>query len=157
MTIQKLFNHKPRTIDVEVPLWAELRKKFSTVSDAVKQERNLKIKLYGEKYLLSEVWTHNGKRYTGFHTLDEDGQIVPYTGVNLDEYEWHALTQNAGNINDVLFNGPEVHPAEEKFVKKKVGDVLMFRGVWQIEGDDLEEPSVPFFTEKGSLKTTTIF
>ena len=38
--------------------------------------------------LFSSIWSRNNVRYSGIHHLNASGEIIPKTGINLDNYKW---------------------------------------------------------------------
>ena len=47
-------------------------------------------------------------RYSGIHELDSSSDIIPKTGVNLDNYEWNTLMRKVDDINLALFGNQGV-------------------------------------------------
>ena len=85
-------------------------------------------------------------RYSGIHELDSSSDIIPKTGVNLDNYEWNTLMRKVDDINLALFGNQGV---KGKKRNAPVNSVQMWSYTWSVNGKKIEQkPNVEFFSEE---------
>ena len=68
-------------------VWAEATLDFEPWKEVFKSDKAVKSFVYGDYYFVSSIWSKNNVRYSGIHRLNDRGEIIPKTGLNLDNYE----------------------------------------------------------------------
>ena len=78
---------------------------FKDLRESYVDVKPLKKKVVDDYYLVSSVWERNNIRYSGIHRLNDKGDIIPQTGLNMDNYEWNNIMEKAEEINFALYGG----------------------------------------------------
>ena len=85
-------------------------------------------------------------RYSGIHRLNDREEIIPKTGLNLDNYEWVNLMKKVGEINIALYC-----PKGKKGEKRRVSpnEVQMWSYIYLLNGEEVktEEPALSYYSE----------
>ena len=78
----------PKSAEYDTTVWAEATLQFNDWKEFFQNDRPTKRAVYKDYYFVSSIWARNNVRYSGIHRLNTLGEIIPKTGVNLDNYEW---------------------------------------------------------------------
>ena len=85
-------------------------------------------------------------RYSGIHCLNDRGEIIPKTGLNLDNYEWVNVMKKVEEINIALY-GPQGKKGENRCASPN--EVRMWSYVYLLNGEEMktEEPALSYYSE----------
>ena len=85
-------------------------------------------------------------RYSGIHRLNDREEIIPKTGLNLDNYEWVNLMKKVEEINIALY-GPQGKKGEKRCVSPN--EVRMWSYIYLLNGEEVktEEPALSYYSE----------
>ena len=85
-------------------------------------------------------------RYSGIHRLNDRGEIIPKTGLNLDNYEWVNEMKKVEEINIALY-GPQGKKGEKR--RASPNEVTMWSYVYLLNGEEVktEEPALSYYSE----------
>ena len=70
------------------------------INQRVKQRTEEKFHLHTNQYVL--VSNYRGHTYVGYHRLDENGQVIPDKGINLNVDEWIAFKKHFPTLRAAL-------------------------------------------------------
>ena len=68
----------------------------------LESNKSAKYLVHRDFYFVSSIWDKNNRRYSGIHQLNDLGQIILKTGINLENFEWINVMKRANEINDTL-------------------------------------------------------
>lgn len=97
-------------------------------------------------YFVSSIWDQNGIRYSGIHQLNGNSDIIPRTGVNLDNYEWCNVMKKAEDINVALYGKQAMKGTKREAPEN---EIQMFSWSWLLNGNEVKDVpyKMDFFTE----------
>lgn len=128
----------PKKAVYNTTVWAEINLLFDELRESFKGDKPLKRKVIDDMYLVSSIWEKNGVRYSGVHKLNKLGDIIPGTGINLDNYEWNNVMRRAEEI-DILLYGEQARKGLKRRSPDCEVEVWSYR--WVLNGEEL--PVVP--------------
>ena len=117
--------------------WAEATLQFDAWKEILESENKAKMFVHDNFYFVSSIWEKNNMRYSGIHRMNERGEIIHGSGVNLDNYEWKALMLCKDDINDALFGRQEI-----RGVKKGRDEVEVWTLKWFKNGEEVDTEAV---------------
>ena len=127
-------------------VWAEATLDFEQWKEVFKSVKAVKGFVYSDYYFMSSIWSKNNVRYSGIHRLNDRGEIIPKTGLNLDNYEWVNVMKKVEEINIALY-GPSGKKGEKRRVSPN--EVRMWSYVYLLNGEEVktEEPALSYYSE----------
>ena len=146
-------------------VWAEATLQFDEWKECFKDDKPVKRLVHGDYYFISSIWDRNQVRYSGIHCLNAKGEIVPRTGLNLDNYEWINVMKKVEEINVALY-GAQAAKGE----KRNPSDIQVWSyncyvngEIFEVDGDEMQyfreadakregEAQRPELTKKMKLK-----
>lgn len=90
-------------MEYDVSVWAEAVVHFNKWKESFQTTEAVTDPLVGVIYFVSSIWEKNKYRYSGIHELNERGEIIPNTGINLDNYEWAQIMENVSEIDAAIY------------------------------------------------------
>ena len=127
-------------------VWAEATLDFEEWKDVFNSDKAVKSFLYSDYYFVSSIWSKNNVRYSGIHHLNDHGEIIPKTGLNLDNYKWVNVMKKVEEINIALY-GPQGKKGEKR--RGSPNEVRMWSYVYFLNGEEVktEEPALSYYSE----------
>ena len=127
-------------------MWAEATLDFEKWKEVFKSDKAVKSFVYGDYYFVSSIWSKNNMRYSGIHHLNDRGEIIPKTGLNLDNYEWVNVTKKVEELNIALY-GPQGKKGEKRHVSPN--EIRIWSYVYFLNGEEVktEEPALSYYLE----------
>ena len=127
-------------------MWAEATFDFEKWKEVFKSDKPVKSFVYGDYYFVSSIWSKNNVRYSGIHCLNDRGEIIPKTGLNLDNYKWVNVMKKVEDINIALY-GPQGKKGEKR--RASPNEVRMWSYVYLLNGEEVktEEPALSYYSE----------
>ena len=127
-------------------MWAEATLDFEKWKEVFKSDKAVKSFVYGDYYFVSSIWSKNNVRYSGIHHLNDREEIIPKTGLNLDNYEWVNVMKKVEEINIALY-GPQGKKGEKRHVSPN--EVQMWSYIYLLNGEEVktEEPALSYYSE----------
>ena len=147
MKFEKESDYGPSKIAVyNTSVWAEATYDFEKWKEVFKSDKAVKSFVYGDYYFVSSIWSKNNVRYSGIHRLNEREDIIPKTGLNLDNYEWVNVMKKVEEINIALY-GPQGKKGEKR--RASPNEVRMWSYIYLLNGDEVktEEPALSYYSE----------
>lgn len=137
----------PKVVEYDTTVWAEAVLQFEELKEVFCGSESLKKKVYENMYFVSSIWEKNGVRYSGIHQLNENSEIIPRTGVNLDNYEWKNVMRKVEDINIALY-GPQAARGRKRHSPEN--ELEMWSCTWLVNGEEVEVTpyKVRFFSEE---------
>ena len=158
MKFEKTSDYGPPKIAVyDTTVWAEATLQFNEWKECFKHDRPLKRAVYNDYYFVSSIWAKNDVRYSGIHRLNVLGEILPKTGINLDNYEWINVMKKVEEINVCLY-GLQATQGEKR---ASLNEVQVWAYKWLLNGEPVEVKddkagaysTLKFYTEEEARKT----
>ena len=96
-------------------------------------------------------------RYSGIHHLNASGEIIPKTGINLDNYEWINVMKKEEEINIFLYGLQAVRGEKHASMNK----VQVWAYKWLLNGEAVKVKTnniagaystMQFYTEEEARK-----
>ena len=113
---EKESDYGPSKIAVyNTTVWAEATLDFEQWKEIFKSDKAVKSFVYSDYYFVSSIWSKNNVRYSGIHHLNDCGEIIPKTGLNLNNYKWVNVMKKVEEINIALY-GPQGKKGEKRRV-----------------------------------------
>ena len=127
-------------------VWAEATLDFKQWKEVFKSDKAVKSFVYSDYYFVSSIWSKNNVRYSGIHRLNDREEIIPKTGLNLDNYEWVNVMKKVEEFNIASY-GPQGKKGEKRHVSPNV--VQMWSYVYFLNGEEVktEEPALSYYSE----------
>ena len=127
-------------------MWAEATLDFEKWKEVFKSDKAVKSFVYGDYYFVSSIWSKNNVRYSGIHHLNDREEIIPKTGLNLDNYKWVNVMKKVEEINIALY-GPQGKKGEKRRVSPN--EVQMWSYIYLLNGEEVktEEPALSYYSE----------
>ena len=127
-------------------VWAEATLDFEEWKEVFKSDKAVKTFVYSDYFFVSSIWSKNNVRYSGIHRLNDRGEIIPKTGLNLDNYEWVNVMKKVEEINIALY-GPQRKKGEKRCASPN--EVRMWSYVYFLNGEEVktEEPALSYYLE----------
>ena len=133
-------------------MWAEATLQFNDWKEFFQNDRPTKQAVYKDYYFVSSIWARNNVRYSGIHRLNTLGEIIPKTGVNLDNYEWINVMKKVEEINVALY-GLQAVKGEKR---TSLDEVQVWVYKWFLNGAEVEtkdnqvslHSTLKYFTEE---------
>ena len=88
-------------------------------------------------------------RYSGIHMLDGNLDIIPKSGVNLDNYEWSNVNHKSDDINVALY-GPQAAKGVKHNAPENELQVWMYQ--WSVNGKKINSKQLEFYSEADAHK-----
>ena len=152
IVFEKEFARKRKTVPYKGQVWFKAEEHFPAITAAREEGRSVMIKLMGNVHLMSNIWGGLQKRYTGIHSIDTDGKVLPMTGVNLEDGEWDVLVENFSKIKDFLKgNDVEFVGTKRKYDYDTTAKMYVVR--WYLHGKEVKTGVEPteYFTEQDAI------
>lgn len=136
-------------------MWIKAEEHFPAIREARENGTSVMIKLLGNVHLMSNIWGGLQKRYTGVHSIDVEGRVMPMTGVNLEDHEWDVVMENFSKIKDLL-KGKNVEFAGIKRTHDFDTTVKMYVMKWFLNGKEIDTgvEKIEWFTEDEANRDT---
>jgi hypothetical protein len=139
---------KVRRIPYNKSVWMTAEAWFDGVAEAREKNTDFRQKLFGNTYLSSSIFQGNCLRYTGIHDFREDGKVVGYTGINMNDSEWDVLVNNFTDIKKMLKDQSRANLKREFNEYPSVWNISVFKFEWFVNGKPVEDnPSLEYFSE----------
>ena len=147
----------PKTAVYDTTVWAEATLQFNEWKDIFQNEKSVKRSVYKDYYFVSSIWARNNVRYSGIHRLNTLGEILPKTGINLDNYEWINVMKKVEDINVALY-GLQAVQGEKR---SSLNEVQVWAYKWLLNGEAVEPKddkagvysTLNFYSEEEARKT----
>ena len=130
-------------------VWAEATLQFDEWRECFKDDKSVKRLVHGDYNFVSSIWARNNVRYSGIHRLNDKGEIIPRTGLNMDNFEWINVMKKVEDINVALY-GNQAARGE----KRRSNEVHVWRYIWYLNGEEVEVDGsdVKYFTENDAKR-----
>ena len=130
-------------------IWAEATLQFDQWKDVMQTEQPAKLKVFEDYFFVSSIWDRNNIRYSGIHRLNEKGEIIPGSGLNMDNYEWMNVMKKRHDIDDALYGKQNTQGQK----RGAVNEVEVWTFNWHLNGnpipvDESEKKKRKFYTEE---------
>ena len=145
-------NYTPPKVAVyDTTIWAEAVLQFENWKEAFCGSEPVKALVFEDYYFVSSIWEKNGIRYSGIHRMNDESEIIPRTGVNLDNYEWKNVMKKAEDINIALY-GPQAAKGQKR--SSPGNELEMWSCGWLLNGVEVETfpYKLEFFSEEEARK-----
>lgn len=106
----------PKEAEYDTIVWVEAMIQFDDWKELFTTTKP-KSHVSRDMYFVSSIWVRNNMRYSRIYKLGGSSDIIPRTGVNLNNYEWNNVMRKADDINMALFG-----PHAEKGVKQSASE-----------------------------------
>ena len=123
-------------------MWAEATLQFEEWRESFKSEAAVKRLVHEDYYFVSSIWSRNNVRYSGIHRLNERGEIIPRSGLNLDNFEWINVMKKVDDINEALY-GIQASKGE----KRRPQQVQVWTYMWCVNGKEVDGDEIHYFRE----------
>ena len=85
MKLEKISDYGPPKIAVyDKTVWAEATLQFNEWKEYFQSDEPVKYSVHKDYFFVSSISARNNVRYSGIHCLNAAGEIIPKTGINLD-------------------------------------------------------------------------
>lgn len=116
-------------------MWAEATLQFNDWKEYFQSDKPTKRVIHEDFYFVSSIWARNNVRYSGIHRLNKMGEIMPKTGINLDNFEWLNVMKKVDEINVELY-GPQALKGEKR--RASVNEVQVWSYKWFLNSKEVE-------------------
>ena len=129
--------------------WLKAKLQFNDWKKCFQSYDPVKYLVHEDYYFVSSIWDRNNVRYSGIHRLNNFGQIIPKTGINLDNFEWINLMRKSDEIIVALYGD-----ASLKGEKKCMNEVQVHSYKWFLNGEEVKDESanMKYYTEEEALR-----
>lgn len=124
----------PKSAVYNTTVWAEATLQFNDWKEYFQNEKAAKRAVFNDYYFVSSIWAKNGVRYSGIHRLNSLGEIIPKTGLNLDNFEWINVMKKVEEINLALYGSQAIQGEK----RSSVNEVQVWGYRWLLNGNEVE-------------------
>ena len=135
MKLEKISDYGPPKIAVyDTTVWAEATLQFNEWKEYFQNDEPVKRTVHKDYFFVSSIWARNNMRCSGIHHLNASGEIIPKTGINLDNYKWINVMKKEEEINIYLYGLQAVRGEK----RASVNEVQVWAYKWLLNGEPVE-------------------